>query len=129
MEEDYGGEDYDFDDFEEYAESSFKQKRIGTPHSSKKTSPVKAVNWNEDEGENGGEDDGQVDGQDLESYMKQFSAAATGENANLEDLACELKPLDGVRPKLDDAEEEFLMHKLGYDRSNSTNASPVKGLF
>jgi hypothetical protein len=128
MDEDYGGEDYDFDDFEEEAESpkhSLKQKRISTPHSSKKCSPVKAAHFSEEnDDEEDAENEQDVDGQDLESYLKKFSSDALS-NANLEDLACELKPLEGVRPKRDNADEEFLMHKLGYNLSN--NSSPVKG--
>jgi hypothetical protein len=128
MDEDYGGEDYDFDDFEEEAESpkhSHKQKRISTPHSSKKSSPVKAAHFSEEnDDEEDAENEQDVDGQDLESYLKKFSSDALS-NANLEDLACELKPLEGVRPKRDNADEEFLMHKLGYNLSN--NSSPVKG--
>lgn len=128
-EDDYGGEDYDFDDFEEdFAESSFKQKRIGTPHSSKKSSPLKAQNWGDGEEEDENNNEEGVDGQDLESYMKQYNESEHASNANLEDLACERKPLEGVRPKLDNADEEFLLHKLGYDRSYSNSSSPVKGL-
>jgi hypothetical protein len=129
MDEEYGGEDYDFDDFEEEAESpnGLIQKRIGTPHSSNKSSPVKAAHFNEeDDNENDAQNEQDVDGQDLESYLKKFSCDALS-NANLEDLACELKPLEGVRPKRDNADEEFLMHKLGYNLSN--NSSPVKGGF
>jgi hypothetical protein len=123
-------EDYDNEDFEDYDHDSPTNKRKGTPHSSKK-SPQKAMNWGDDEDEYenaGGGEEENVEGQDLESYMKQFSGSENLENANLEDLACELKPLDGVRPKLENAEEEELLHKLGYDRSYSNNSSPVKGM-
>ena len=136
MDEDYGGEDYDFEDFEEYNEQSPKHKRDGTPH---KSPNKKVMTWGEDEGSEdaGGElkntaridDGGGLTGQDLESYMKQFSGNENDENSNLEDLACELKPLDGFRPKLDNAEEEELLHKLGYDRSYSNHSSPVNGMY
>lgn len=56
--------------------------------------------------------------------MKQYSNENSNA-ANNEDLACELKPLEGVRPKLDNADEEKLLHKLGYSYSN--HSSPIKG--
>lgn len=130
MGDDYDNDDYDFDDFEEEAESpkSSTKKRIGTPHSSKK-SPEKVSFYGEDDdgasGDDGGEQEQDVDGQDLETYLKKFSSDALS-NANLEDLACELKPLEGVRPKFENAEEGMLMQKLGYSLSN--NSSPVKGI-
>jgi hypothetical protein len=120
-------DDYDYEDFEDYDHDSPSHKRKGTP----KKSPQKAMNWGDDEEDDnaGAGEEEDVEGQDLESYMKQFSGSENLENANMEDLACELKPLDGVRPKLENAEEEQLLHKLGYDRSYSNNSSPVKGMF
>lgn len=130
MAESYSADEYDYedDDFEddEHHDKS-PTKRVGTPHSSKK-SPLPKQQWDMDDeqAETGAEivDNLDVEGQDLESYMKQYSSE-NNNAANNEDLACELKPLEGVRPKLDNAEEEKLLHKLGYSYSN--HSSPVKG--
>ena len=132
MEDNYGTEDYDFEDFEEYENerSPSPAKRKSTPHSSKK-SPIKATSDWDDENEEDEDDVNNekenVEGQDLESYMKLFSGNENTE-AQLEDLACEMKPLDGFRPKLENEEEEMLLHKLGYDRSYSNHSSPQKGI-
>ena len=129
MAESYSADEYDYedDDFEddEHHEKS-PTKRVGTPHSSKKSPQKQQWDAEDDQAENSGEivDNLDVEGQDLESYMKQYSSE-NNNAANNEDLACELKPLEGVRPKLDNAEEEKLLHKLGYSYSN--HSSPVKG--
>lgn len=120
-ENDYADDDFEDDEFHEKTPS----KRIGTPHSSKKAG-VNHIQWDADEDEKAVEGGGglDVEGQDLESYMKYYSASENNNAANIEDLACELKPLEGVRPKMDNVEEEKLLHKLGYSFSN--NSSPVK---
>lgn len=126
MSEAYSADDYDYedDDFEddEGHEKSPAAKRSGTPHSSKKGAANK-LQWDDDEKAMEHEGGLDVEGQDLESYMKHYSSESNNAT-NIEDLACELKPLEGVRPKLDNEEEEKLLHKLGYSYSN--NSSPVK---
>ena len=128
-------DDEDFEDFEgDHANPSPKNKRMFTPHSSKK-SPAK--NWDVDDNdyeqqqEDGDQDDtaNDVEGQDLESYMKHYSGADGKEAGNNEDLSCERKPLEGVRPKKENRDEELLQKKLGYDfGSYSNQSSPQKGI-
>lgn len=128
MEETYSADDYDYEDFESEDGDHSKSpgKRIGTPHSSKKA-VAPDVDWGaDDEEDEGGNDELDVEGQDLESYMKHKSEA-NGTAAPQEDLACELKPLEGYRPTKENADEARLLHKLGYD-SHSNQGSPQKGL-
>lgn len=133
MEETYSADEYEDEDFESedghsHHTKSPKAKRIVTPHSSKKSFD-NAIDWGAEDDEEDGNDDNNnadVEGQDLESYMQHYSSGE-GNDAAKEDLACEKKPLDGVRPKKENAEETMLLHKLGYEHSHSNQASPQKG--
>lgn len=129
MEDTYSADDYEDEDFEsdEGGEHSRSPaKRIGTPHSSKK-SALDDEKWSEHGNDDNDEDNNlDVEGQDLESYMKHKNED-NGDPTLQEDLACELKPLSGYRPTKENAEETLLLHKLGYDHSHSNQSSPQKG--
>ena len=122
-------DDYEEEDFEDFegsapgtpaAGSSKKFKKPpGTP-ASKNSSPLKTPSG---DFEHKKED---VSGMDLEKYMSGMelkSGSGDGEDADdlAEELAAELRPLDGIRPE--DAEQAQMRERLGYVNS----PSPTKG--